>query len=136
MEEFRLRLGDIDFNRYPDREATELRRALAELHRVGPDQIFCANGSNEVLQCLMLSYGGPTRTVALFEPTYTLHRHIARITGTMVAAGRRTDDFLLDLDSVRQVLSEADPVITFLCSRPTTRRVGPRRSRRSRRCWP
>ena len=65
-----------------------------------PDQVFCANGSNEVLQCLLLAYGGPGRTVALFEPTYTLHRHIARITGT--DGGRRSPDrrLRLDLDEV------------------------------------
>jgi histidinol-phosphate aminotransferase len=115
-EAFRDELADIDFNRYPDREATELRHALAQSHGVSPDRIFCANGSNEVLQSLLLAYGGPGRTVALFEPTYTLHRHIARITGTEVAAGSRTDDFLIDLDEVATVVAAADPVITFLCS--------------------
>ncbi|MGO8870259.1 MAG: histidinol-phosphate transaminase [Acidimicrobiales bacterium] len=115
-EAFGEELAAIDFNRYPDREAAGLRQAVAEVHGVAPDQVFCANGSNEVLQCLLLAYGGPGRCVALFEPTYTLHRHIARITGTTVVAGRRTDDFRLDLDEVEEVLATSDPVITFLCS--------------------
>ncbi len=106
----------IDFNRYPDRAAAELRQALADSHGVTLDEIFCANGSNEVLQCLLLAYGGPGRTAALFEPTYTLHRHIARITGTSVAAGARRDDFALDLDVVAEVVAASDPVLTFLCS--------------------
>ena len=109
-------LADIDFNRYPDRGAHDLRQALADSHGVAPEQVFCANGSNEVLQSLLLAYGGPGRTVALFEPTYTLHGHIARITGTAVRAGRRTDDFRLDLDEVHRVVAEAEPVITFLAS--------------------
>jgi histidinol-phosphate aminotransferase len=116
LEALSTGLRAIDFNRYPDREATELRRALAASHGVAPEQVFCANGSNEVLQCLLLAYGGPERTVALFEPTYTLHRHIARITGTRVAAGNRTDGFLLDLDEVKRVVDSHQPVITFLCS--------------------
>jgi len=116
LEAFRSGLADIDFNRYPDREADRLRRAVADSHDVGADSIFCANGSNEVLQSLLLAYGGPARTAALFEPTYTLHRHIAQITGTTVAAGCRTDDFRLDLDEVRRVLDAERPVITFLCS--------------------
>ena len=106
----------IDFNRSPDRAAVELRQALADSHGVTLDEIFCANGSNEVLQCLLLAYGGPGRTAALFEPTYTLHRHIARITGTSVAAGARRDDFALDLDVVAEVVAASDPVLTFLCS--------------------
>jgi histidinol-phosphate aminotransferase len=116
LEAFRSGLGAIDFNRYPDRQARALRQALADSHGVNPDQIFCANGSNEVLQSLLLAYGGPARTAALFEPTYTLHRHIARVTGTSVAAGSRTDEFLLDLGEVKRVVDAHDPVITFLCS--------------------
>ena len=103
-------LASLDVHRYPDRQATALRAALADCHRVRADQVFCANGSNEVLQCLLLAYGGPGRTVALFEPTYTLHRHIARLTGTEVAAGRRTDAFGLDFDEVRRVVDDRRPV--------------------------
>ena len=116
LEAFRAGLGDIEFNRYPDREAHRLRQALADSHGVLPTRIFCANGSNEVLQSLLLAYGGPGRSVAMFEPTYTLHRHIARVTGTTVAAGSRTDDFVLDMDEVRRVTRDHQPVITFLCS--------------------
>ncbi len=75
-----------------------------------------ANGSNEVLQTLCLTYGGPGRCVATFEPTYALHSHIPRITNTAVVSGERTDDFALDMDEVRRVLGAHDPTITFLCS--------------------
>ncbi|HEY2564781.1 MAG TPA: histidinol-phosphate transaminase [Acidimicrobiales bacterium] len=109
-------LARIQFNRYPDRQASELSAAVAASHGVRPDQVFCANGSNEILQCLLLAYGGPSRTVALFEPTYTLHRHIAMITGTGVVVGSRTDDFELDPDEVARVVTESQPIITFLCS--------------------
>jgi len=109
-------LATVAFNRYPDRQAADLRRALGELHGVGPDRIFAANGSNEVLQALCLAYGGSGRTVAVFEPTYVLHSHIARITGTDVVVGERADDFALDLGEVRRVLVRSDAAITFLCS--------------------
>jgi histidinol-phosphate aminotransferase len=52
----------------------------------------------------------------VFEPTYALHSHIARITGTGVAVGERTEDLALDLGEVRRVLAETSPAITFLCS--------------------
>ncbi len=126
-EALRRALGDIDFNRYPDREALELREALAAEHGVTPEQVYCANGSNEVIQALLLAFGGPGRSAALFEPTYTLHRHIARITGTAVVAGPRRDDFTLDLEAVDQVLEQAAPELTFLCSpnNPTGRAEPP-----------
>ncbi len=109
-------LQRIEWHRYPDRAAGGLRTAIAELHGVDPAQVFAANGSNEVLQTLLLSYGGHGRTAAVFEPTYALHSHIARITGTGVATGERRDDFSLDLDEVRAVLTARQPAVTFLCS--------------------
>jgi histidinol-phosphate aminotransferase len=109
-------LGRIAFNRYPDREATGLRQALADLHGVAENQIFCANGSNEVLQSLCLAYGGPGRSVAVFEPTYALHSHIAHLTGTAVVEGQRRPDFSLDLDAATDLIRAEGPAITFLCS--------------------
>ena len=116
LEALHRAIDTVPFHRYPDRSYTALRTALAEQHGVQPDQVFVANGSNEVLQSLCLAYGGPGRQVAVFEPTYALHSHIARITGTTVVEGERRADFTLDLDEVRRVLDDAQPEITFLCS--------------------
>ena len=74
------------------------------------------NGSNEVLQTVLLTYGGPGRTEAVWEPTYALHAHIARLTGTAVAEGERGEDFALDLDEIRRVVTGAAPSVAFLCS--------------------
>ena len=109
-------VAGIEWHRYPDRSYRALRAAIADHHGVDPAQVFAANGSNEVLQTLCLTYGGPGRTAAVFEPTYALHSHIARITGTGVAAGERNADFTLELDEVRRVLAATAPAITFLCS--------------------
>ncbi len=109
-------VGRLDWHRYPDRAARGLRQGLADLHGVTPEQIFVANGSNEVLQTVALTYGGPGRSAAVFEPTYALHAHIARITGTEVAEGERAADFSLDMAEVRRVISEANPALTYLCS--------------------
>jgi histidinol-phosphate aminotransferase len=116
VEALAAEVAQVEWHRYPDRAATELRTRIGELHGVGPDQVFVANGSNEVLQTLSLTYGGPGRTVAVFEPTYALHAHIARITGTGVAEGERAADFSLDLAEVRRVVAQAQPAITYLCS--------------------
>jgi len=109
-------LSTVAFNRYPDRQAGALRQALAQFHGVGPEQVFAANGSNEVLQALCLAYGGAGRTAVVFEPTYALHSHIARITGTEMVVGRRDRDFAVDLAEVRRILVRSDPALTFLCS--------------------
>ena len=110
------RVRTLDYNRYPDRGYRRLRESLAGLHGVRPEQVFAANGSNEVLQTLLLTYGGPGRSAAVFEPTYALHSHIARVTRTRVVEGQRTADFQLDMGEVKRVLSESTPEITFVCS--------------------
>ena len=106
----------LDWHRYPDRAYRALREAIAAHHSVAPEQVFAANGSNEVLQTLCLAYGGHGRTAAVFEPTYALHSHISRFTGTEVAIGERDEHFRLGLDEVQRVLTSASPAITFLAS--------------------
>ncbi len=113
---FAAELSRVQWHRYPDRGAVELRGAIAELHRVAPDQVFAANGSNEVLQTLLLSYAGAGRTVVTFEPTYQLHGHIARLTGATVVEGERNADFTLDVPAAVSLLQTAQPTVTFLCS--------------------
>ena len=113
---FAAELSRVEWNRYPDRGASALRAAIAESHQVRPDQVFAANGSNEVLQTLLLTYAGPGRRVATFEPTYQLHGHIARITGATVIEGERLPDFRLDLPATVRQLERHRPDVTFLCS--------------------
>jgi histidinol-phosphate aminotransferase len=108
--------GRIAYNRYPDRSAAELRVALAELHGVRPEQVFAANGSNEVLQSICLAYGGAGRKGAMWEPTYALHSHIAHLTGTDLVQGQRRPDFTLDRGAAIGLIKKERPSIVFLCS--------------------
>ncbi len=116
QDAFTAELSRIDWHRYPDRSAAELRSAIAASHHVHPDQVFAANGSNEVLQTLLLAYAGHGRTAATFAPTYQLHAHIARLSGAVAAEGERRDDFTLDLDEVKRICADHQPVVTLLCS--------------------
>ncbi len=109
-------LSTVQWRRYPDRAATALRDQIGALHGVSGAQVFVANGSNEVLQTLLLTYAGPGRTVATFEPTYQLHGHIARLTGASVVETDRADDFTLDLAAALAAVAQRRPRVTFLCS--------------------
>ena len=109
-------LQAIPFHRYPDREAKALRAAIGEQHGVSAEHILVANGSNEVIQSVCLAFGGAGRSAAVFRPTYLMHSHIARITGTEVVEGDRGPDFALDMAEVERVVSAHRPDILFLCS--------------------
>lgn len=107
---------DIAWNRYPDRAATELREGIASLHGVSADQVFVANGSNEVLQSILLAYSGAGRNVTMFSPTYQMHAQIARVVGATVVEGKRNADFTLDRTEIERVVAESQPAVAFICS--------------------
>ncbi|MBK5287009.1 MAG: histidinol-phosphate transaminase [Acidimicrobiia bacterium] len=109
-------LRAADLHRYPDRLAGALRQAIAERFDRSADEVFAANGSNEVLQTLLLTYGGPDRRALIFEPTYALHAHISRLTGTRTITAHRGDDFLIDPRSAVSLIEREQPEIVFICS--------------------
>lgn len=116
VDEWLGALRELAFNRYPDRAARDLRDALGAQLGQPIERLFCANGSNEVLQTLLLTYGGHGRRALVFEPTYALHSHIARITGTEVIEAERLPGYHVDPDAASALLREHRPSIVFVCS--------------------
>lgn len=111
-------------NRYPDREFTALREHLASYLStasaspvvLAPEQIWAANGSNEVIQHLLQAFGGPGRTVLGFPPTYSMHSIIAAGTGTTWVTGERDADFRLSPATAVAAVERHDPDLVFLCA--------------------
>ena len=109
-------------NRYPDREFTELRAALAAYldtdggSGITPDMVWAANGSNEVMLQLLQAFGGPGRVALSFAPTYSMYPEYARDTLTEWQAGHRAEDFSLDLDAARRLVEERRPSVVLLPS--------------------
>jgi histidinol-phosphate aminotransferase len=105
-------------NRYPDREFTALRAALAGYlgHRVTPEQVWAANGSNEVMLQLLQAFGGPGRVAVSFAPTYSMYPEYARDAMTGWVVGHREEDFSLDVDHALAVLKEHQPTVVLLPS--------------------
>ncbi|MEU1263043.1 histidinol-phosphate transaminase [Streptomyces cellulosae] len=116
----RVREAARNLNRYPDRDAVELRTRLAEYltkttgHPVALENVWAANGSNEVIQQLLQTFGGPGRTALGFEPSYSMHALIARGTGTGWISGPRNEDFSLDLPAAEKAIAEHQPDVVFV----------------------
>ncbi len=105
-------------NRYPDREFVELRRALADYlgHGVVPEQVWAANGSNEVMLQILQAFGGPGRTAVSFAPTYSMYPEYARDAMTGWLVGHRAEDFTLDMEHAVSVIEEHRPSVVLLPS--------------------
>ena len=114
-EDLHKEITKIDWNRYPDREAKQLTENIATFHNLLSSNVVAANGSNEILQSLFLAYGGTSRSAGIFEPTYALHSHIARITGTEVISAERNSSFGIDQETAEVVIAQK-PNLIFLCS--------------------
>jgi histidinol-phosphate aminotransferase len=103
-------------NRYPDRDALDLRKDLADYlgHNLTARQVWAANGSNEIIQQLLQAFGGPARTALGFEPSYSMHPLIARVTSTEWIAGRRDHGY--GLSTAPEQVTAANPDIVFVTS--------------------
>ena len=108
----------LTLNRYPDREFTELRESLSNYlgHGLTRDQIWAANGSNEVLQQLFQAFGGPGRSVLSFPPTYSMYPIIAAGTDTAYIAAERDAEFGISPATVVEAIEHHQPDIVILCS--------------------
>ena len=117
-----VREAAAGLNRYPDRDFGALRADLADYLavesgvRLAPEQIWAANGSNEVMLHLLQAFGGPGRTALSFDPTYSMYPEYARDTMTGWVTGRRDEDFSLDPEAAAIMVRAVAPSVVLLAS--------------------
>ncbi len=116
MEDLGRSVANLGLNRYPDRDFPALREGLARHVGTLTERIWVANGSNEIIQQLVQAFGGSERKAMTFEPTYAMHSHITRVSGTRFIRARRNPDFTMDLEASLSAIGLSQPEIIFLCS--------------------
>ncbi len=114
----RLAAAVININRYPDREFSTLREKLANYLGFGlnANQLWAANGSNEVIQQIFQAFGGPGRKALGFHPTYSMYSLIALGAETDYVESDRADRYELTPELIRAAIAEHQPDIIMLCS--------------------
>ena len=120
--QFEISQVAIGLNRYPDRDAIELRGALATYltsqgaPTLSVGQVWAANGSNEIIQQIFMAFGGNDRRAIGFVPSYSMHSNIARSTQTTWIDGVRGPGFSLTADSIVTQATNASAQLVFLTS--------------------
>lgn len=128
-----VRDAAADLHRYPDRDAIALRTDLAAYLsgqtgvQVSVENVWAANGSNEILQQILQAFGGPGRTAMGFVPSYSMHPIISDGTQTAWLEASRAEDFGLDTDIAVAAVTAAKPDVVFLASpnNPSGQSVSP-----------
>src|SRR5277367_2007352 len=112
----------VDLHRYPDRDAVALRTDLAAYLsvqtgvRLGVENLWAANGSNEILQQLLQAFGGPGRSAIGFVPSYSMHPIISGGTHTEWIQTVRAADFSLDVHAAVAAITDRRPDVVFVAS--------------------
>ncbi len=117
IKEIQEQLSCFDFNRYPEIAAISLRETIAALYGLNVESVQVGNGSNEVILNLLLAFGGPERNVVTFEPSYSMHDVIIRISGTgHVKIPLAAKTFSIDSRKAIEEIRRVKPGIVFVCS--------------------
>ncbi len=125
--------GQPGINRYPVPQPDALRRRMADLYGVAPEQLWVTRGSDDAIDLLVRSFCEAGQdSVAIVEPTFSAYAQFARIQGATIVTARLGAEFDFDADSVLQTMHGAPPKLLFLCTpnNPTGSAVGPADVRR------
>jgi len=116
----KIKLESSNLNRYPDRDAVHLRTLLSGFinklsgTKISKGNIWAANGSNEIIQSIFLAFG--EKGALAFEPSYSVHKIIAKVTGTNWIVIDRNEDFSLNIAAITAEIEKSKPSITFLAT--------------------
>ena len=115
-DEVLRRFAERKWSQYPDFVPASLHENLAAFAGWRPDGIIAGNGSNELIQALLMVTMEPGKTLLFSEPTFTLYRQVAKVLGAEVENVFLTSDLQYDSEALQKVIAERQPDVTIICS--------------------
>jgi histidinol-phosphate aminotransferase len=115
-EEVLRRFAARKWSQYPDFVPAQLNECLAGFAGWKPDGVIAGNGSNELIQALLMVTMEPGKTLLLSEPTFTLYRQVATVLGGKVETVFLTSDLEYDGEALRRFIEDKQPDVTIICS--------------------
>jgi histidinol-phosphate aminotransferase len=118
-EEVRRRVGELvagaEINRYPDAGASRLKARLRTALSVPESSdLVLGNGSDEIIQMLVLATARPGATVMSVDPTFVMFRMIASFCRVNYTSVPLNPDFTLDAERMLIAVEEHRPALVFL----------------------
>lgn len=115
-EEVLRRFAARKWSRYPDFVPITLHERLAEFAGWQPDGVIAGNGSNELIQALLMVTIATGRKVLISEPTFALYRQVTTVLGGEVESVSLTSGLKYDVESLLRSVEEKQPDVTIICS--------------------
>lgn len=110
------RLNERRWSRYPEFVATSLQETLAEFFSWKTDGVIAGNGSNELIQALLMVSVEPGKYVLISEPTFALYRQVTTVLGGQVISVPLSTTFEFDVSALLKAIQENKPEVVILCS--------------------
>ena len=108
-------IRDVELNRYPDPSARVLKEHLRESMEV-PDEseILLGNGSDELIQMIMMAMSGKDKKVLSVEPGFVMYKMIATFLGMPYIGIPLNEDFSINEKELLASIKEHQPAVIFL----------------------
>jgi histidinol-phosphate aminotransferase len=104
------------WSRYPDFVPTDLLQKLARHIGWRRDGVLAGNGSNELIQAILMTTVGPGTRVVIPTPTFTLYRLLGKILGAEIVEVPLTSEYTFDVPAIRQVVTTQKIDLLIICS--------------------
>lgn len=126
VDRLKEELDEFAFNRYPDPLGSKLINEIAASYGLKEGNVVLGNGSDELIEYLAIAYGGPSRAILTFEPTFSMYKIVSSANGLLTIALRRDASFDIDMDGALKEIGRAHPALIFICNpnNPTGNALG------------
>jgi len=115
-DEVLRRFATRKWSRYPDFVPASLHERLAEFAGWKPDGVIAGNGSNELIQALLMVTIATGKRVLISEPTFALYRQVTTVLGGEVESVSLTSDLKYDVEALQEIVETKQPDVTIICS--------------------
>ena len=116
VKEIKEKIGNIEFNRYPDMAEEKLNIAIAKKFGIKPENISCGVGSDELLDVVFRATLEVGDKVVGFTPSFSMYKVFAELVGANYIPVLGDENNLFNVDDMIRTIKENNPKLVIICS--------------------